>query len=74
MTITAGTDVVLRGNVELYVLKQSGKAFGLLPLNLSPDSPPPLTFPFIVFTGVTSQVAYIKADSLTLEKGSITAT
>ncbi|WP_088320586.1 hypothetical protein [Kineosporia sp. R_H_3] len=71
MRITAGTDVVLRGNVELYVLKQSGKAFGLLPLNLSPDSPPPLTFPFIIFTGVTSQVAYIKADTLTLKKGRI---
>lgn len=71
MRITAGTDVVLRGNVELYVLKQSGNAFGLLPLNLSPDSPPPLTFPFIIFTDVTSQVAYIKADTLTLKQGRI---
>ena len=74
MTITAGTTVKLSGNVELYVLEQSGNIFGLLPLTISPDSPPPLILPFLIFTDVRSKIAYIKADKLVLSRGKIDVT
>lgn len=74
MTITAGTTVKLSGNVELYVLEQSGNIFGLLPLTISPDSPPPLILPFLIFTDVRSKIAYIKADRLVLSRGRIDVT
>lgn len=74
MALTAGGNVVLSGNVQLYVLSQKGKAFGLLPLTLDPDNPPPLVISFMVFTDVDSQIAYNSADKLTVPIGRIDVT
>ena len=74
MTITSGTTVRLSGNVELYVLEQTANIFGLLPLTINPDNPPPLILPFLIFTDVKSKIAYIKADQLVLQRGRIDVT
>jgi hypothetical protein len=43
----ATTDAVLSGSVQFSVVSMTGKAFGTLPLTLTPDSPPPLTLPYL---------------------------
>jgi hypothetical protein len=74
MTLGGPRNVTLSGNVELYVLSQSGKAFGLLPLTLSPSSPPPLVIPYMEFTDVDSRIAYQGADELRFPSAQITVT
>lgn len=75
MALTAGrSDVVLSGDVELYVLSQKGNVFGLLPLTLDPENPPPLVIPYMVFTDVDSRIAYNSADKLTVPTGQIDVT
>lgn len=71
MLLSGSTDLVLSGRVQLYVFSQRGNVFGLLPLTLDPDNPPPLVIPYMVFTDVDSQVAYQEADKLSLPGGSI---
>lgn len=71
-SLVPGGTAELTGNVSLYVLTQSGKAFGVLPLTLTPDSPPPLVLPAMFFTDVEARIAYIAADSLTVPKTKIT--
>jgi hypothetical protein len=72
MTLTADT-ATISGNINLYVLKQSGSAFGILPLTLSPSFPPPLVLPDMMFTNVDQSVALIQADSMTVPSVMITS-
>jgi hypothetical protein len=73
-TLTGSQNVTLSGSVQLYVLSQRGNAFGLIPLTLSPSSPPPLVIPFMVFTDVDSQIAYEQAGTLSFPGARITVT
>ncbi|ROO89903.1 hypothetical protein EDD29_7613 [Actinocorallia herbida] len=41
------------GSVVMYAASITGKAFGLLPMTLTPDAPPPLVLPVMMFTDVT---------------------
>lgn len=74
MALSSRRTVTLSGHVQLYVLSQSGKAFGLLPLTLTPDSPPPLVTSYMEFTEVDSRIAYLEADSLSVPGGRIVVT
>jgi hypothetical protein len=70
--LTAGRQATLTGNVVMYVKSQSGRAFGILPLDLSADFPPPLVTSSMVFTDVDSQIVYIRADELVAPQTAIT--
>ncbi|SHN04317.1 hypothetical protein SAMN05443668_102692 [Cryptosporangium aurantiacum] len=69
-TITlAGTggSATISGNVKLYAADLSGKALDLLPLKFTPNPPPLLpqiALPSLFFTGVTSHVALVSADTI----------
>ncbi|GAB2849396.1 hypothetical protein GCM10022221_56040 [Actinocorallia aurea] len=52
MTLGA-TEFGFSGSVVMYAASITGKAFGALPMTLTPDSPPPLVLPVMMFTDVT---------------------
>jgi uncharacterized protein DUF6114 len=53
------------GDVKFYTSQLKGKLFGLIPVTFTPDSPPPLTLPYLSFTDVTIQLAYVRCNTLT---------
>jgi hypothetical protein len=67
----AGTTTTLI-NPHLMVTKMSASLFGLIPQTYTPTNQPPLpvglTIPLIpvIFTGVTTQLAYLHTDSISV--------
>jgi hypothetical protein len=53
------------GNVEFFTPRFAGKLFGLIPVVFTPDSPPPLTLPYLWFTDVKIDLAFVSCDTLT---------
>jgi hypothetical protein len=62
--IDAGT-LTTTGNVRFYTPKFEGKLFGLIPVTFTPDQPPPLTLPKLVFTDVKIDLSFVRCDVLT---------
>jgi hypothetical protein len=57
----------LTGHVTLYVTELSGRLYGLVPADYTPDNPPPVPYlPLLTVTGATSVNALIACDKLTL--------
>jgi hypothetical protein len=52
------------GNVEFFTPRFAGKLFGLIPVVFTPDSPPPLTLPYLWFTDVKIDLAFVSCDTL----------
>ncbi|MCD0451287.1 hypothetical protein LO762_19090 [Actinocorallia sp. API 0066] len=59
-TLTA-REFVFSGAVTMYATKITGRAFGLLPMTLTPDAPPPLVPSVMSFTGVTIEGSVVLA-------------
>jgi hypothetical protein len=53
------------GDVKFYTPRFSGKLFGLIPVVFTPDSPPPLTLPYLWFTDVSIDLAFVSCNTLT---------
>ncbi len=47
------TSTIRNGTVTMYTQELKGNLFGLIPVDFTPDSPPPLTVPDLFFTNVT---------------------
>ncbi|MDX6743775.1 hypothetical protein [Actinocorallia sp. A-T 12471] len=65
-TLTA-TEFAFSGDVVMYAASISGKAFGLLPMTLTPDAPPPLVLPLMTFTDVTVKGTAVTATTATVK-------
>lgn len=52
-------------NVRFYTPRFEGKFFGVIPMTFTPEQPPPLTLPKMVFTDVKIDLAYVRCDVLT---------
>ncbi|MFB9322249.1 DUF6114 domain-containing protein [Cryptosporangium minutisporangium] len=67
ITLAGSSSATISGNVKLYAADLSGKALDLLPLKFTPNPPPLLpqiALPSLFFTGVTSHVALVSADTI----------
>jgi hypothetical protein len=53
------------GHVQFFTPHFEGKLFGLIPVVFTPDSPPPLTLPYLWFTDVKIDLAFVSCDTLT---------
>jgi hypothetical protein len=65
IALSAPKTVTLSGNVRLFVLSLSGKAFGVLPLQFDTNAPPLLVLPYMMFTDVDARTAVLVSDTLT---------
>jgi Family of unknown function (DUF6114) len=50
------------GHVQFFTPRFEGKLFGLIPVVFTPDSPPPLTLPYLWFTDVKIDLAFVSCD------------
>jgi hypothetical protein len=64
-TVITSNELATTGTVKFYTEKFQGKLFGLIPVTFTPDSPPPLTLPYLWFTDATIQLNYIRCNTLT---------
>ncbi|MGH8791460.1 MAG: hypothetical protein ACRDXX_02275, partial [Stackebrandtia sp.] len=64
--INAESTAVLDGDVRQYVRRISGKIFGIVPVEFTPDFPPPLTPPYLVLTDVVAETVYVRCDVVRL--------
>lgn len=55
--------LVVSGQVKLYTSRFSGSLLGI-PLTFTPDAPPPLTLPIMVFTNVSLELVFLDCGSL----------
>jgi hypothetical protein len=56
--------LVAAGRVKLFTSRFSGSLLGI-PLTFTPDIPPPITLPNMVFTNVNLDLVFLDCDSLT---------
>jgi hypothetical protein len=61
--------LIVSGSVKLYTSRFSGRLLGI-PLTFTPDAPPPLTLPLMVFTDVSLDLVFL--DCRALEAPSLT--
>lgn len=64
-TVITSNELTTAGNVKFFTERFEGKLFGLIPVVFTPDSPPPLTLPYLWFTDVKIQLNYVQCDVLT---------
>ncbi len=57
--------LTVSGQVKFYTTQIKGNLFGLVPVDFTPDSPPPLTVPDLFFTDATVQLVFVHAGTLT---------
>ena len=57
--------LVTEGTVKFYTSELKGLLFGLIPVTFTPDSPPPLTLPYLMFTDAQIKLGYVRCDTLT---------
>jgi hypothetical protein len=57
-------ELTVEGNVSFFATRFSGRLFGLIPVTFTPDSPPPIILPELLFTAVDIQLAFVRADTL----------
>jgi len=58
------TALTVEGNVEFYASRFHGTLLGI-PLTFTPDSPPPLVLPFMIFGDPDIQLVFVDCDKLT---------
>ncbi|AGL18193.1 DUF6114 domain-containing protein [Actinoplanes sp. N902-109] len=66
-TVITSDKLVTAGTVMFYTPRMQGKLFGVIPVTFTPDQPPPLTLPTLVFTDVSIDLAFIRCDTLTAD-------
>ncbi|GIF15656.1 DUF6114 domain-containing protein [Actinoplanes teichomyceticus] len=71
-TVIKSRELITEGNVKFYTPKFTGKLFGLIPVTFTPEQPPPLTLPWLLFTDVTIDLAYVSCDTLTAKPLQVT--
>lgn len=64
-TVIKSDQLTTTGTVKFYTPKMTGKLFGLIPVTFTPEQPPPLTLPYLLFTDVEIQLAFVRCDTLT---------
>lgn len=64
-TVIKSNELTTAGHVKFFTQRFEGKLFGLIPVVFTPDSPPPLTLPYLWFTDVKIQLNYVQCDTLT---------
>jgi hypothetical protein len=64
-TVIRSNELTTDGHVKFFTQRFEGKLFGLIPIVFTPDSPPPLTLPYLWFTDVKIQLNYVQCDTLT---------
>ena len=72
-TITS-SQLTLTDNVKIFATEIKGNLAGTIPVDYTPDSPPPLVAPVpaLFFTDATLTLAFAQSDTLTADKFSIT--
>jgi hypothetical protein len=62
---TTADELTVSGNVSFFTSELKGNLLGLVPVDFTPDNPPPLVIPEIFFTGVTIKLVDVIGDKLT---------
>jgi len=57
--------LTVQGDVKFYSSRFEGKLFGLIPVVFTPDAPPPLILPELLFTDANIQLMLVQTDTLT---------
>jgi len=71
-TVIKSNKLTTQDNVKFYTPSFSGKLFGLFPVTFTPDSPPPLTLPWMYFSDVKIDLAFVSCDTLKAEPLDVT--
>jgi hypothetical protein len=66
-TLIRSNALTVDGNVRFYTPRFTGKLFGLIPVEFTPESPPPLTLPVLWFTDIRIDLAFVRSDVLTAD-------
>jgi hypothetical protein len=64
-TVITTDQLTIKDNVKFYTPDFRGKLFGLFPVVFTPDSPPPLTLPWLYFSDVKINLSLVTCDTLT---------
>jgi hypothetical protein len=56
--------LTVEGNVKFYTAKFSGNLLCLIPVTFTPDSPPPLILPELLFCNANITLNYVQSDIL----------
>jgi hypothetical protein len=59
------SSLTVQGNVKFFTTKFQGNLFGLIPVTFTPESPPPLILPELVFSDARIELAFVRSDVLT---------
>jgi hypothetical protein len=73
-TVIRSNALTTQGHVTFYTPSFEGKLFGLIPVRFTPDSPPPLTLPYLEFTDVRITLTFVSCDTLTADPLNVTET
>lgn len=71
-TLIKSGALTTEGDVKFYTPEFTGKLFGLIPVKFTPESPPPLTLPYLWFTDVKINLAFVSCNTLTADPLDIT--
>jgi Family of unknown function (DUF6114) len=73
--ISKSSRLTLTGNVKIFATEIKGNLAGVVPVDFTPDSPPPLVVPVpdLFFTDATLTLAFVQSDTLTADKFTITS-
>jgi hypothetical protein len=66
-TLIRSDALTVEGNVRFCPPKFTGRLFGLIPVEFTPDAPPPLTLPVLTFTDIRIDLAFVRSDVLTAD-------
>lgn len=61
------SQLTVSGNVKFYCSEMKGNLLGVVPVDFTVDSPPPLVLQELFFTDVTFQLVFVYADELTAD-------
>jgi Family of unknown function (DUF6114) len=69
------SQLTLTGNVKIFATEIKGNLAGVIPVDYTPDQPPPLVAPVpdLFFTDATLTLAFVQSDTLTGDKLTITS-
>lgn len=72
--VTTSTSLTVSGHVTFYAAEIKGNLLGTLPVDFTPQSPPPAVTPDLFFTDATVSLVDVISDSLTATKFSMETT
>jgi hypothetical protein len=64
-TVIRSKKLTTADNVKFYTPRFTGKLFGIFPVVFTPETPPPLTLPWLYFSDVKINLAFVSCDTLT---------